>query len=273
MKYMISFVVTGLFVCSSLMAQETVEKAPTYREYSLNQNSKNNLEVAEWSRYVYRSIINGVESNSPLFYRTQPSTQQVNLFALIVNLLKEDKVKASRFDLQNSEASEEISLKQVLDLYNIPYATRGSSVSVNEDDLPTNEVMSYYVKERWYFDSKTGKGGTQIVAICPVIHRQENLDVKDSPLLKNPLFWISFDDLRPYLIRYKVSLSSMGDLSKARTSSLYDYFANRFYKGDIYQIGDRNLYQFYTTPQDLAAEQARLEKQLNEVGSRLKKLQ
>lgn len=263
MRYIISLVVAGLFICSSIIAQESIEKSPSYREHILSQSAINDLESTEWSRYVYRVITDSLEVNTPLFFRPDPNTRQTNLFALMFNLLKDNKVKAYRFDLQNSEFSEEITLNQVLDLHAIPYT--GSS-----NDIPSNEISSYYIKEKWYFDSKTGTMGTKIIAICPVIHRQENLDVSDSPILKNPLFWISFDDLRPYLVRTQISPNSLGDLSKVRTSSLYDYIACRYYKGNIYQIGNRNLYEFFTTPQELLAEQLRLEKQLSEMVSRFK---
>lgn len=272
MKYIISFVITGLFICSSIVAQESIERSPSHRETVLSNNAINDLESTEWSRVVYRTISDSLDTNSPMFSRVQPNSGQINLFSLMFNLLKEDKIKAYRFDLAKSENLEEITLSQVLDLYTIPYTASGRRVSVSADNVPSNEVVSYYIKERWYFDSKTGSGGTKIEAICPVIHRQENLDAKDSPVLKNPLFWISFDDLRPYLVRAKISTNSFGDLSKARTSSLYDYIACRYYKGDIYQIGNRNLYEFYTTPAELKVEQLRLEKQLSEVLSRFKQL-
>lgn len=267
MKYIISFVLTGLFVCSPLIAQEAVKKAPTYREHALSQSSINDLEATEWSRYVYRVIGNSADVNSPLFHPTQSNRTQTNLFSLMFSLLDAKKIKAHRFDLQSADDSgaEEITLKDVLELYSIPYSSG--------DDIPANEVMSYYVKERWYFDSKTGTGGTQIVAICPVLHRQENLEVKDGPVLKNPLFWVSIDDLRPYLLRAKISLNSYGDLGKARNSSLYDYISCRNYKGEIYQVGNRNLYEYFTTPDDLLAEQTRLEKQLKAASARFKVLQ
>lgn len=267
MKYIISFVLIGLFICSPAIAQEAVKKAPTYRERVLSQSSINDLEATEWSRYVYRVIENSADVNSPLFHPAQSNGTQTNLFSLMFNLLDSKKIKAYRFDLQSSDKSEyeEITLKEVLDIYSISHAS--------DEDIPSNEIMSYYVKERWYFDSKTGSGGTQIVAICPVMHRQENLEVKDGPILKNPLFWISMDDLRPYLLRTKISLNSFGDLGKVRNSSLYDYISCRNYKGDIYQVGNRNLYQYFTTPADLLAEQTRLEKQLKEASARFKTLQ
>ncbi len=273
MKYILSVVMAGLFVCSPLMAQERVEKVPTYREHALSQNTINDLEATEWSRYVYRVIDNSVDVNSPLFHPVESNDTQTNLFSLIFNLLKEDKIKASRFDLQNVDAKESITLKDVLDLYNIPYTETGRVLSVNRYDIPSDEVVSYYIKERWFFDSKTGTGGVQIAAICPVIHRVQDLETKDAPVLKSPLFWIALDDLRPYLLRSQVSFNSIGDLTKTRNSSLYDYIARRNYKGEIYQVGNRNLYQFFTTPEDLVAEQVRLEKQLEEASTRFKKFQ
>lgn len=255
----------GLLAFSPLSAQilgngDVVERDITHREYILNKNSVNNLNASEWSREVYREVNEYMDENTPLFNLKD----QNNLTSLIFNLISDGKLKAYTYEPNRSpDFDKEIGLQDVVNANNIHFSTEINEISVN--------VMSYLIKERWYFDSKTGKGGAQIVAICPVLHRSVDPLQKDK-VSKSPLFWISFEKLSPYILRTTIPLASIGNIAKGQNTSLFDYIRNRRYTGDIYQVGSRNLSDYYTTPQALAAERARLEAQLKELSQRFAQL-
>lgn len=291
MKYLLSFVVGGLLLTTPLTAQqaitksnlpvsgsgqsksETVEKsisAASFRGKIVAESAVNDLESAAWSRSVYRVVSDSLEVNGPLFTPTTSNKEQANLFSLLISLLRDQKIKAYRFNVDNTSLSEaeEISLSEILESNNIPYASAGTSISVNPYDLPSNEVLNYYVREQWYFDSKTGQGGATVKAICPVLFKKDNdiaaTGVANVPTMKVPLFWVSFDEVSPYLVRASIN-NAFSDLGKEYNVSMFDFFRMRNYKGAVYRIGNRVLAEHYATPEDVALEQANIEDQLKQI--------
>lgn len=293
MKYIMSFIFGGLLATSPLAAQDAVKvgqvpvrtlfktnepsvekqvKEVSVRENIVSQNAINDLQGASWSRDIYRVVSDSLDVNSALFSPRISNKAQVNLLSLLLNLVLENKVKAYRFDINANSGDdlEESDIKEMLDNNKIPYATSGRSYSVNPYDLPTNEVLSYYVKEQWYFDTKTGKGGAKVVAICPVLSHREDANLTAAPSVKSPLFWLSFDEVSPYLTRANAS-TGLSDLGKVYNISYFDYFKNRHYSGCVYRIGNKDLYNIYKNPADLAIEQKNIEKQLTDIENRFSK--
>lgn len=57
---------------------------------------------------------------------------------------------------------------------------RDSVLSISNSDIPSADVLSYFVKEVWYFDQRTSTYGSVITAICPVLHRSEEFRFGES---------------------------------------------------------------------------------------------
>jgi len=61
---------------------------------------------------------------------------------------------------------------------------------VNDADVPSNEVLGYYLKEAYYFDTATSAFRVQPVALCPVLFRQDDeaaADTRYPPFLDSPM--------------------------------------------------------------------------------------
>lgn len=278
MKYLYSLLFLGFFiVCPSVAqdSQSTREDAVggvSSRQRFLIENSRNNSSSPVWSRDIYRVVNNSVVANNAFFYPLVSTGDQVNLFSLLLNLISENAIQAYKFDVQGANGTTEpIQIREVLDLYSIPYVTNtDNTISIDRNEIPSDEILSYYVKEKWTFNFNTGKGDARVVAICPVLYRQEDRLAQNVPGLKHPLFWVATDDIAPYLMKIRATGIST-DLSLLDNNlSLYDFLRRRHYKGEIYQVGSRVLAQDFTTPEALAEEQARLESALANIESRLK---
>ncbi|MCP6082616.1 gliding motility protein GldN, partial [Klebsiella pneumoniae] len=89
---------------------------------------------------------------------------------------------------------------------------------------PSAQVKSYYIKESAYYDQNTATFHTKVLALCPVMYRED--DFGDGAT-KYPLFWIRYDDLAPYLAKQTIMTSN---LNNAATMSLEDYFATNSYR-------------------------------------------
>ncbi len=279
MKYIISLLFSGLLIASPLLAQNNADnqhrmmnKGPvtkttedkvtdiSSRELFLMENSMNDYNSATWKRDIYRDVPN-IEGNETLFYPTVSTDKRANLFSLLINLLSDNTIKAYRYEDQpDFNANNERDIKEVLDENKITYTTvNNRSVSVLKEDIAKANIISYFVKERWYYDIKTGKGDVRVVAICPIICDNGRTF---------PMFWVNFDDISVYLARAISPVAVANVTPVLSNASMFDIFRNRYYKGCIYQVGMRNLSQYFTTPESLKQERTRLETELDYVQSR-----
>ena len=279
MKYIISLLFSGLLIASPLLAQNNADnqhrmmnKGPvtkttedkvtdiSSRELFLMENSMNDYNSATWKRDIYRDVPN-IEGNETLFYPTVSTDKRANLFSLLINLLSDNTIKAYRYEDQpDFNTNNERDIKEVLDENKITYtAVNNRSVSVLKEDIAKANIISYFVKERWYYDIKTGKGDVRVVAICPIICDNGRTF---------PMFWVNFDDISVYLARAISPVAVANVTPVLSNASMFDIFRNRYYKGCIYQVGMRNLSQYFTTPESLKQERTRLETELDYVQSR-----
>lgn len=280
MKYAISLLFSGLLMASPLLAQNNADneyrmmtqepvtnKTAEYmitdissRELFLMENSMTDYNSATWKRDIYREVPN-IEGNETLFYPTASTEKRANLFSLLINLLSDNTIKAYKYgDQPDFNNNNERDIREVLDENKIAYTSvNNRTVSVLEEDIAKTNIISYFVKERWYYDIKTGKGDVRVVAICPIICDRGRTF---------PMFWINFDDISVYLARAISPVAVANITPVLSNASMFDIFRNRYYKGCIYQVGVRNLSQYFTTPESLKEERARIETELDYVQSR-----
>lgn len=218
-----------------------------------------------WRRDIYRSVDLTKDENAALYYPVEPQGGDVNLFTLLFKLLNTGKIPAYEYQLDGIEKFQQsyrMHFKDMLDRYKIPYEIDGNSINVNPVDVPSSEVLSYYVKESSYYDQNTATYHSRIVALCPVLHRADedfSLDIR-----KFPLFWVNYDDIKTYLSGQEVMTSN---INNAARMSMDDFFSTNHYKGDIYMttnMQNRALQQYCTTDSLLKKEQARIEKEMSD---------
>jgi len=193
-----------------------------------------------WRRDIYRELDLTKDVNAPLYYPIQPQSGRVNLFTLLFQLLNTGTIPAYVYDmsgLENFEQSNRMHFKDMLDRYEIPYEIDGNSIKVDPIQVPSSEVLSYFVKESSYYDQHTATYHSRVVALCPVLHRS-NSDYVDfstpsmsADVMKSPLFWVKMDDINKYLSQNMVMTSN---INNAAAMSMADFFETNKYKGTIY---------------------------------------
>ena len=219
-----------------------------------------------WMREIYRTLDLTKDANGALYYPVEPQGNRMNLFTTLFRLLAQKKIPAYEYQLDGTERFQkdaEITFRDVLDRFQIYYELkkvanrRDSVLSLSNSAIP--DVLSYFVKEVWYFDQRTSRYGSVITAICPVLHRSEEFS---SEKVKLPMFWVNYKDLAPYLTQSKVAVSNYNN---AANSTWDDFFSARLYTGDIYKttnLQNRVLSQYCTTDSALVKEQRRIEQEL-----------
>lgn len=227
-----------------------------------------------WMRVIYRQLDLTNDKNAPLYFPEEPTADQESMFRIIMRLLANNQVAAYEY-LDGREVFTDqycIKVKDMLDRFHILYTeAKGSTeknpkFTIEESDVPANEVLSYYLLERWVFDSRSNRMKTTVEAICPVLHRAG--DFGGEPI-KYPMFWIKFDVLRPYLTQQYIFVDDDNNLPKYTYD---DFFQLAMYEGDIYKtrnLKNKSMMQLYPDPDDLKRAQDSIQNRLEKFEDKL----
>ena len=157
---------------------------------------------AQWMKVVYRQLDLENVKNAPLYYPEEAIEGQENLFRIILRLLANGEMKAYEY-LDGREIFTEqyqVKVADMLDRFHILYTpAKGSTeknpkFTIEESDVPTNEVLSYYLLERWELDKRSNRMRTTVEAICPVLHRSGDFG---GDAVKYPMFWVRWTRCAP----------------------------------------------------------------------------
>lgn len=278
------FICIVTFLCTLIATQQVMAQPPLRRAQQEKKESKSSapelsvraksqytgqLSMPEdliWQREIYRTLDLKNAKNAALYYPVEPVGNRMNLFTFIFKLLAENKIPAYEYRLDGTEVLTEdnrINFKDLLDRFHIYYEEvvdkRDTLLRVDNSDIPSSEVLSYFIKENWYFDQRSSTMNSKITAICPVLHRTGDFSMD---VVKSPMFWLNYNDVATYLTQMPIMTS---DLNNTSNLNMNDYFASRLYKGDIYKTTNmlnQTLSQYCTTDSALVKEQARIEGQL-----------
>lgn len=234
------------------------------RQQAYNQRLQPNSDNAPWKRVIYRQVHLDSASNAVLYYPPRPTANDQNLFTMLFTLINQGAIKAYEYTdgLEVFDQRTEIKFGEFLDRFGI-YATEGegegaSAYQIAPADIPSELVKAYYIKEEYYFDPIKSSTSKRVLALCPIFYD----DFANAEVLRFPLFWVKYDDIRPYLIDKRVMLS---DRNNAESQTLDAFFRLGLYEGEIYKtlnLRGLTLAQYCPTPDSLHNEQLRIEKEL-----------
>lgn len=227
----------------------------------------------QYMREIYRQIDLSKDQNTPLYFPEDIIDGQKNLFRTILELVVSGKVPAYEYLDGREVFTDKYQLKvnDMLDRFGIYYTTgkghsdRNPNYVIEEADVPTTQVLNYYIIEKWEFDKRTHRMRTRVEAICPVLNRTGDFGGE----AKYPMFWVKYDQLRPWLAQQYVFLTDDNNLPQY---SLDDYFNLGMYDGEIYKtknLRNQSMMQMYPDPDDLARAQDSIDNRLKNYGKNL----
>ncbi len=219
----------------------------------------------EWTRTIYRQIDLSKDVNAPLYFPEDVIDGQEHLFRILLSMVVDGRIPAYEY-LDGRELftdKYQINVQEMLDRFGIYYKTEGSGRNgsryvIEEADVPTAQVLNYYIIEKWEFDRRSNQMKVRVEAICPVLNKYGDYGGE----AKYPMFWVKFDQLRPYLAQQYVFLTDDNNLARY---SLDDYFNMGMYQGDIYKtknLRNLSLAQMHPDPDDLKHAQDSIEQRL-----------
>ena len=251
---------------SRIQAQTEAEKKA---ETSLSERAKAQYTAqmpaptdVVWKRDIYRTLDMTKEKNAALYYPVEPLGDRVNLFTLIIRLVADGKVPAYEYRSDGNELFTEdnkYKVTDMLDKFYIYYEEKDGKLTIADSDIPSGEVLSYFIKESSFYDQRTATYTTRVTAICPVLHRSGDFG---SETTKYPMFWLNYDEVSPYFGMTPLMTSSYNNVSNM---SIDDYFVRSLYEGDIYKtanLQNKLLAQYCPNDTAMKAEQQRIEKEL-----------
>ena len=215
-----------------------------------------------WRRDIYRKLDLTKQENAGLYYPTEPNDGKMNLFTNIFKLMMSGLVPVYEYTLDGNEsfdAALKVKPKDFLDNYHVYYEKVDGRVRIDNSDIPSKDVTSYYIKESAYYDQANSTFHRKVVALCPVMVRDDDFGDGGTSY---PLFWIKYDDIAPYLSKQTMMTS---DKNNAAVMSVDDYFTMNMYKGEIYKTNNmlgKTLAQYCPTDSLMAKEQRKIEKEL-----------
>ncbi|MCM1489238.1 MAG: gliding motility protein GldN [Muribaculum sp.] len=244
----------------------------TDRMQGFYEDTKTHDADLAYMREIYRSLdLKDVAENTPLYFPEDIVDGQQNLFRIILGLVVDGKIPAYEYLDGREVFTDQYKLKvgDMLDRFDIYYQAQGegdkATYTIEEADVPTTQVLKYYIIEKWEFDRRSNQMKTYVEAICPVLTRSADYGGDAN----YPMFWVKFDQLRPYLAQQYVFLTDDNNLPQY---SLDDYFNLGMYKGEIYKTKNlRNLSmaQMFPDEDDMKRAQDSIDNRLREFGKNL----
>lgn len=210
----------------------------------------------QWSKVVYRVLDLTKGKNPALYYPEEPNEDGQSMFFIIMRLLANNQISAYEYLDGREMFTDEYKIKvdEMLDRFHVLYSeAKGSTeknpkYAIDDSDIPGNEILSYYIIEKWEFDSRSNKMRSRVDALCPVLHRQDEFG---GDPIKFPMFWVKLNEIRPYIAQQYVFTDDDNNLARY---NLDDFFKLNMYQGDIYKVKNlRNLslMQMYPDSADL----------------------
>ena len=195
----------------------------------------------QWMKVIYRQIDLTKGKNPALYYPEEPNADGENLFFIIMRLLAKNQISAYEYLDGREMFTDEFKIKvgEMMDRFHIYYTEAKGSTEKNplyefeNADIPSNEVLSYYIIEKWEFDTRSNQMKARVEALCPVLHQEDDWSGETG---RYPMFWVKLNDIRPYLAQQYVFTDDDNNLPRY---SIDDFFKLNMYTGEI--IKTKNL--------------------------------
>ncbi len=185
-----------------------------------------------YSRVIWREIVLREKMNLPLYYPTEPIDGRRSLIDLLMNGIEkfyktaydDDQLKVpitfddikKRFDAMGDTMT-------MMDSETGELVTR-----VVAGEIHTDDVKRYLLKEIWYFNKKSSKLESRIIAICPV---REYVNDALGGIVKSQLFWVDFGEFRDLLAQQRVYIGN----NSSSPFTFDDLLLKRYFSSRIYQ--------------------------------------
>ena len=220
-----------------------------------------------WSRYVYRIIDMRYKQNYQLYFPTRYDDPDYrSLFKVIVDAIVDGMpVYQKSMDLIKPDFTKPMEKAMIPSMFLADDPTADYSDDPNHYDISSSDAMmvhydsitdklsfhfypyesfvknqlKFLILEHVFFDRNTSRLHSRISAIAPM--QSDKITTRDTTrvvasVLESMLFWIHFEDLRPYMARQYV----IPFHNETKRVTFDEFFAKKLYTS--YILGESNMY-------------------------------
>ena len=224
-----------------------------------------------WMRTVYRVIDMREKQNYRLYFPVRyDNPNYKNLFKVILDAICEDGLTAYERGVEFIPRYDRpLTAEDLQANMQLPKETEGeeNSYLIEVDALGTPQLnvdnFTYYVRDQLkyviqevvFFDKHTSRLYSKILGIAPLYsaHPYKQDATAILSLRTSLLFWVLFDDLRPYLAKNLVINTS----NELQRMTFDDFFVQKLYSD--YLLGDNNVFGRMLLDYDKVIDESRFE--------------
>ena len=211
-------------------------------------------EDALFSEFVWEEIDAREKINRTFMYQSYDENGDQRFFAVLLRAIEKDGVVPfstvdDRFTTPMTIDEVNASLKGSLDTQLVQNVldpnVYDTSIIYNTNLAPNpDSIYTFRLKEQWIFDSKTSRMYCRIIGIAPVA----SIQIRDK-VIKRPLFWVYYPDLRPILARNEV-YNPKNFSSRITWEELFEskFFNGYIIKSTLDNYNDKPLNALYKDP-------------------------
>ena len=215
-----------------------------------------------WCKTVWRELVLREKMNLPLYYPTVPMDGRMSLVDVLMNGID----KSFKTAYEDDELTTPLTYAEIKEKFGATSDTlwkrnneTGEMEAVPvENEMHTDEVKRFQIKELWFFNKRTSRLEVRIISLCPI--REYTKDDVDG-VLKRELFWVDYGEFRDILAKQQV----YNFQNDALRMSLDDVFLKRFFSSRIMRETnpyDNRSIQSYTTGIDAVLESDRIKNEI-----------
>lgn len=260
MKKLKNLILIALVVAINVKAQEVIKppkypdgvytKENTRTRKAISYTSLREADVM-WSKRVWRVIDLREKINHPLYYPDAQILDRKSLFDVIKEAtIKNGTITAFNNPLTDDEFRYDMTKSEVENilvawdtLQTEDPETGEIKMAPTKNEITTDKVWKYWVKEDWFFDKQRSVMDVRIIGICPLIEKMS--ESGEHLGADKPLFWIYFPEARPVFANEEVYMRH----NDAERRTIEDIFWKRMFSSYVRKesnVYNRGIYDYKT---------------------------
>jgi len=186
-----------------------------------------------WQRRLWREIDLSEKQNQHLYFPKEDEKKNCSLYDILFYYIEKGLITA--YDTKDDAFTKELTTAEVINIIGDSLWNEQSK-SLIYMNLNSRDVVKYWLKEDWFFNSVYSKIEVRIIGICPVKVKK---DEKGNVMGYQQLFWLYFPNIRGVLVNFEAIKKLKEDDERI---SFDDVFFKRIFNSYIIQKeGNQNL--------------------------------
>ena len=225
-----------------IFIDDLVRKRIVVENKLMSQQPIREADIA-WEKRVQRVIDTREKLNLPF------RSQELNLFSVLRELINKGEITAfgdEKFTTPLSPAEVEGKMVTLDTLVEYDPETYTENIKVAKNEINWEKVLSYRIKEVWYFDKQRSVMDVRILGIAPIYQSPKNESAGIPP---GPIFWIYYPEARTPLSKYR-TFNEENDIAPMTYADVFDtrVFSSYIYKRS--NVLDFRLKDFFVPEPD-----------------------